>query len=500
MRKHMEEGSRDRACLICFLVAFICCQWAAPAGIILLGSALEGHSQNEIGLFLFAGGCLLSGMAGLLLARLSKRRTISARRASDLRLSMSLAFGGCLAVLLGHFLPHAILLNVGLTLVAFGGASCQAEFAQLASLLSEKLAVIVVLAWTTLLCIVCWSAALCGATAAFAACAALMLVSLCALLLGYFAFDLPYPEGRQEPDCMPLAQRAARELILRYGTSLFILGFVTAFMTYIYGFDRGVLPDLADCVYLLVAPVALLFFMLIPRVAKKSLNITTTYSLLLVIGLVAFFPINPGSVLSQRHLMHMLELWYPILIGVILIATIGIVRAVPGIGNRLRSTSTMALSSGALLSMLFTQNDWLLVFLDPYSETGVVNVCIVGLGAIVLVYVATLILVNGELLRRTLLAFQNTIVAAVRLDDRDADSKPIEKACHALSLKYGLSPREIEAFVILAQGHALKRVQEELVVAEGTAITHRRNIYRKLGVHSRQEMIDLVHAFMAGEE
>lgn len=42
------------------------------------------------------------------------------------------------------------------------------------------------------------------------------------------------------------------------------------------------------------------------------------------------------------------------------------------------------------------------------------------------------------------------------------------------------------------QGNTLARVQEELVISEGTAITHRRNIYRKLDVHSKQELIDFV--------
>ena len=55
-----------------------------------------------------------------------------------------------------------------------------------------------------------------------------------------------------------------------------------------------------------------------------------------------------------------------------------------------------------------------------------------------------------------------------------------------------LTPRELEVLIILAQGNTLARVQEELVISEGTAITHRRNIYRKLDVHSKQELIDFV--------
>ncbi len=58
----------------------------------------------------------------------------------------------------------------------------------------------------------------------------------------------------------------------------------------------------------------------------------------------------------------------------------------------------------------------------------------------------------------------------------------------------GLTPRELEVLIILAQGNTLTRAQEELSISEDTAITRRRNIYRKLGVHSKQELIDFVRA------
>lgn len=46
--------------------------------------------------------------------------------------------------------------------------------------------------------------------------------------------------------------------------------------------------------------------------------------------------------------------------------------------------------------------------------------------------------------------------------------------------------------VILAHGNSMARVQRDLVISEGTAITHRRNLYRKLGVASKQGLIDYV--------
>lgn len=52
--------------------------------------------------------------------------------------------------------------------------------------------------------------------------------------------------------------------------------------------------------------------------------------------------------------------------------------------------------------------------------------------------------------------------------------------------------------VVLGRGNTLARVQSELVISEGTAITHRRNIYRKLDVHSKQELLDVVERYARG--
>ena len=60
---------------------------------------------------------------------------------------------------------------------------------------------------------------------------------------------------------------------------------------------------------------------------------------------------------------------------------------------------------------------------------------------------------------------------------------------------YGLTGRESDVLSILARGHGLSRVQDELFISEGTAITHRRHIYQKLNIHSKSELIDLVTRF-----
>lgn len=56
----------------------------------------------------------------------------------------------------------------------------------------------------------------------------------------------------------------------------------------------------------------------------------------------------------------------------------------------------------------------------------------------------------------------------------------------------GLTPRETQVLALAAKGRTMQRIQEELGISAGTANTHLNHVYRKLGVHDRQEMLDLL--------
>lgn len=68
----------------------------------------------------------------------------------------------------------------------------------------------------------------------------------------------------------------------------------------------------------------------------------------------------------------------------------------------------------------------------------------------------------------------------------------IDEACASLREAYGLTPREAQVCAMLSRGYSRKRISDELVVSEETARTHAANVFRKLGVHSHQELIALV--------
>ena len=64
--------------------------------------------------------------------------------------------------------------------------------------------------------------------------------------------------------------------------------------------------------------------------------------------------------------------------------------------------------------------------------------------------------------------------------------------CATIGTSFGLSEREIEVFEMLARGRNVNFIQEHFVISRNTVKTHVKRIYKKLGVHSQQELIDLV--------
>ena len=54
------------------------------------------------------------------------------------------------------------------------------------------------------------------------------------------------------------------------------------------------------------------------------------------------------------------------------------------------------------------------------------------------------------------------------------------------------SPREHDVCLLLGRGRNRQFVADELGISLETAKTHATNVYRKLGVHSRDELIELL--------
>lgn len=67
-----------------------------------------------------------------------------------------------------------------------------------------------------------------------------------------------------------------------------------------------------------------------------------------------------------------------------------------------------------------------------------------------------------------------------------------QEKCRAVVERYGLTEREGEVMTLFAKGRNLDYIKDELCLSKSTVSTHRQHIYQKLGVHSLQEMLDLI--------
>lgn len=68
----------------------------------------------------------------------------------------------------------------------------------------------------------------------------------------------------------------------------------------------------------------------------------------------------------------------------------------------------------------------------------------------------------------------------------------IADVCRTVSQEHQLTPRETEVLEELAYGHSSSYIAKVFVISSNTARTHMKNIYKKLDVNSREELIELL--------
>ena len=113
---------------------------------------------------------------------------------------------------------------------------------------------------------------------------------------------------------------------------------------------------------------------------------------------------------------------------------------------------------------------------------------------VILVVAATMILFSEkELSSRWGVSFLGEEGAAG--DRAIVKKQELANRCQELARDYGLSPREEEVLLLLAQHKTVGSIERELFIANGTAKTHIRHIYRKLDIHSRDELTDALGLF-----
>lgn len=85
-------------------------------------------------------------------------------------------------------------------------------------------------------------------------------------------------------------------------------------------------------------------------------------------------------------------------------------------------------------------------------------------------------------------------------DDAVASVDNLSEMCEKIGREHKLTPREVEVLKELAHGHSSTYIAKSLFIATNTARTHMKNIYRKLSVGSREELIETIRHSQAHED
>ncbi|WP_415928457.1 response regulator transcription factor [Slackia piriformis] len=134
---------------------------------------------------------------------------------------------------------------------------------------------------------------------------------------------------------------------------------------------------------------------------------------------------------------------------------------------------------------------------DPILELsiGIDSSYILSIVVVILVIVSSIILLT-----------ERSITAQWGIGIKTSDARRAEEIVREdllknrsreIALNYRLSLREEEILTLLAQRKRNTAIASELFISEQTVKTHIRNLYKKLDVHSRDELFDLVESIDA---
>lgn len=119
-----------------------------------------------------------------------------------------------------------------------------------------------------------------------------------------------------------------------------------------------------------------------------------------------------------------------------------------------------------------------------FSLSGTVMVI-----AVVLVILSLVLLFVGRGSKDT---WGMGVVLEGSLPDEDAGPSLLECRCREVADRFSLTEREMDVLVALMGSQPGRVIANELGITQGTLKTHVRHIYEKVGVHTRDDLVELV--------
>ncbi|MDR1013521.1 MAG: helix-turn-helix transcriptional regulator [Coriobacteriales bacterium] len=123
---------------------------------------------------------------------------------------------------------------------------------------------------------------------------------------------------------------------------------------------------------------------------------------------------------------------------------------------------------------------------ESHLTQDFLSLAAVALVSIYLLSMLSLVLFKGQRFTRGHEAEGEGLKVVVWGEDR------YRECCGDIARTADFTPREFEVLLLLGQGRSIASVSKCLFVSENTTKSHIRSIYQKLGIHSKQELIDLV--------
>ncbi|NTU89994.1 MAG: LuxR family transcriptional regulator, partial [Actinobacteria bacterium] len=75
----------------------------------------------------------------------------------------------------------------------------------------------------------------------------------------------------------------------------------------------------------------------------------------------------------------------------------------------------------------------------------------------------------------------------------------LSEQCEILAEKYGLSSREAEIMKLVTRGRDVPYIAKQLNISENTVRYHSKNLYYKVNVHNKQDLVSLVEGIGSAE-
>lgn len=126
--------------------------------------------------------------------------------------------------------------------------------------------------------------------------------------------------------------------------------------------------------------------------------------------------------------------------------------------------------------------DTITVSLGPGVHT-LPLVVLAGLGAMAFIYLST---------EKDQRSAWNTDLEKAKYIDPARYYHTLTDICSSVAMQYSLSKREGDVLLLLAQKKTATQISVDLVVSLATVKTHTHNIYKKMGVHNRQELFEFL--------